>query len=72
MTLFDGVEGKSYKVLKIDIDDEELVSFLFTLGCYSGEFVTLLRKDSNSCMIVVKDARYNIDKNLASLIEIVG
>lgn len=49
-------------------DDEELKSFLFSLGCYSGEPVTVIKHLKGGCVISIKDARYTIDKELASLI----
>lgn len=49
-------------------DDEELEGFLFSLGCYSGEPITVVGRKRSSCIIAVKDAKYNIDKDLASVI----
>lgn len=49
-------------------DDEELEAFLFSLGCYSGEPITVVGRKRSSCVIAVKDARYNIDKDLATAI----
>lgn len=49
-------------------DDEELEAFLFSLGCYSGEPITVVGRKRSSCIIAVKDARYNIDKDLATAI----
>lgn len=49
-------------------DDEELKSFLFSLGCYSGEPITVISQGKGGCVISIKDARYNIDKELAALI----
>ena len=61
-------EGKEYIIREIATDDEELDSFLFTLGCYSGEPVTVVSRTRNGCVISVKDGRYNIDHQLASAI----
>lgn len=71
MTLSDAVEGKEYIIEKIAVDDEELVSFLFSLGCYSGEAITVISHLKGSCTVSIKDARYNIDKHLASVIYII-
>ncbi len=69
MTLREAQEGKEYIIKSIEIeDDEELVSFLFSLGCYSGETITVISHKKNSCMVSIKDARYNIDKQLAETI----
>lgn len=70
MTLFDAVECKEYKILGINIDDEELKSYLFTLGCYSGETITILNRKGSNRIVVIKDARYNFDSNLSKCIEI--
>ena len=64
-------EGKEYIVLKIDTDDEELDAFLFSLGCYSGEPITVISHLKGGCIVSIKDGRYNIDNQLASAI-IVG
>lgn len=68
MTLRDAVEGKEYIIQDIVTDDEELNSFLFSLGCYSGEPVTVIAHRGSGCVISVKDARYNIDSQLADAI----
>lgn len=68
MTLKDAVEGKEYIVREINSDDEELNSFLFSLGCYSGESITVVSHLKGSCVVSIKDGRYNIDKQLADAI----
>ena len=67
MTLVDAVEGKEYTVQKISTDDEELDAFLFSLGCYEGEPITVV---SHLKVVSIKDGRYNIDKQLAAAIQI--
>ena len=62
------LEGKEYIIRRIETDDEELDGFLFSLGCYSGEPVTVVSRLKKSCMVSIKDARYNIDKQLAQAI----
>ncbi|MBR2338134.1 MAG: ferrous iron transport protein A [Clostridia bacterium] len=70
MTLRDAVEGKEYIIQKIQTDDEELNAFLFSLGCYSGELITVVSHLKRSCIVSIKDARYNIDHQLAEAIRI--
>ena len=70
MTLRDAALGTEYVIRQIDTDDEELVSFLFSLGCYSGETMTVVSHLKNGCMVSIKDARYNIDNGLAEAIQI--
>ena len=68
MDLTKAEEGKEYIVKQIATDDEELDAFLFSLGCYSGEPITVVSRRNTGCVISVKDARYNIDKQLAEAI----
>ena len=70
MNLRDAEEGKEYIISKIETDDEELDSFLFSLGCYSGEAITVVRRMKGGCVVAIKDARYNIDNQLAEAIVI--
>ena len=62
--------GKEYIIQQIETDDEELDAFLFTLGCYSGEPITVVAHRKGSCIIAIKDGRYVIDTQLAAAIEI--
>ncbi len=68
MNLLDAEEGKEYIIRSIETDDEELDAFLFSLGCYSGEPVTVVSRKKSSCIVSIKDGRYNIDRDLASAI----
>jgi ferrous iron transport protein A len=68
MNLLDATPGVEYIIKNIETDDEELDSFLFTLGCYSGEPITVIQHIKAGCVVAIKDARYNIDKNLAKAI----
>ena len=68
MNLLNAQEGKEYIIRDIVTDDEELDAFLFSLGCYSGEPITVVSHLKKSCVISVKDSRYNIDRELASAI----
>lgn len=71
MTLAQAQEGKEYIVQSIQTDDAELESFLFSLGCYSGEPITVVSRRRGSCTVSIKDGRYSIDHLLAEAIEIV-
>ena len=68
MTLFDAVEGEEYIIKSVETDDEELDAFLFSLGCYSGEAITVISRLKSGCVVSIKDARYNIDMQLAEAI----
>ena len=68
MNLSCAEEGKEYTVTRIDTDDEELDSFLFSLGCYAGEPITVVSRRRGGCTVSIKDARYNIDNQLAAAI----
>ena len=70
MNLWAAQEGKEYIIQRIETDDEELDAFLFSLGCYSGEPITVIAKRKNNYTVVIKNGRYNIDDQLASAIEI--
>ena len=71
MTLLDVVEYQEYRIVNVTIEnDDELVSFLFSLGCYSGEPITVISKRKSGCIVAIKDARYNVDRKLANAIEI--
>lgn len=68
MNLFDAEIGKEYIIKDIKTDDDELNSFLFSLGCYPGEPITVIAHRKSGCTVAIKDARYNIDKQLAMAI----
>lgn len=70
MTLLDAVAGDEYIIKDIATDDEELNSFLFSLGCYSGEPITVVSFKKGGCVVSIKDGRYNIDNQLAGAISI--
>ena len=61
-------EGQEYIIQRIETDDEELDAFLFSLGCYSGEPITVVSRRRGSCVVSVKDGRYSIDNQLADAI----
>ncbi len=68
MDLASAIEGKEYIIRDICTDDEELNAFLFSLGCYSGEPITVISHRKSGCVVSIKDGRYNIDNQLASAI----
>ena len=70
MTLRDADEGKEDVIQKINTDDDEMNAFLFSLGCYSGEKITVISHIKGGCIVAVKDARYNFDDQLAGAIVI--
>ncbi len=70
MNLRAAEEGKEYIVKSIDVDDEDLVSFLFSLGCYSGEPITVISHRKGGSVVSIKDGRYNLDRDLLELISI--
>lgn len=70
MNLLDANTGEEYIVKDIVTDDEELNAFLFSLGCYSGEPITVISHMKGGCVVSVKDARYNMDNDLARAISI--
>lgn len=68
MNLTHAEEGKEYIIRSIETDDEELNSFLFSLGCYSGEAITVVSRRRGTCVVSIKDGRYSIDNQLAEAI----
>ena len=68
MTLNNAQEGREYIIQRIETDDEELDAFLFSLGCHSGEPITVVSRRRGSCVVSIKDGRYNIDEQLADAI----
>ena len=72
MNLLKAEEGKEYIISSIETDDEELDAFLFSLGCYSGEPITVISHLKGGCIVSIKDGRYSIDKALAAAIAVNG
>ena len=68
MSLLDAQIGEEYIIKEIQTDDEELDAFLFSLGCYSGEPITVVSRLKSGCVVSIKDGRYNIDNLLAEAI----
>ena len=65
MNLTHALEGKEYMIKRIETDDEELDGFLFSLGCYTGEPITVISRRWGGCVVSIKDGRYHIDSQLA-------
>lgn len=70
MNLREAQEGVEYTVKALLTDDEELNSFLFSLGCYAGEPITVIKHRKSGCVVSIKDGRYNFDSELAKAIEL--
>ena len=68
MNLLKAEAEKEYIIKGIETDDEEMNAFLFSLGCYSGEPITVIRHIRAGCIVSIKDSRYTIDKQLAEAI----
>ena len=68
MNLSVAEEGKEYIIQRIETDDEDLNAFLFSLGCYTGEPITVVSRRRGGCTVSIKDGRYNIDNQLAEAI----
>ena len=68
MTLKDAQEGIEYIVVALETGDEEVDAFLFSLGCYAGEPITVISHINGGCIVSIKDGRYTIDNNLANAI----
>ena len=70
MNLRNAIEGKEYIIQRIETDDEDLNAFLFSLGCYSGEPITVVSRRRGSVTVSIKDGRYTIDDQLAAAIHV--
>ena len=60
--------GEEYVIKEINTNDDELNAFLFSLGCYSGETITVVRHLKGGCIVAIKDGRYHVDNQLAEAI----
>lgn len=70
MTLMEAKVGKEYTINSVSTQDNELDAFLFSLGCYTGEPITVISRQYSGCVVAIKDGRYNIDRHLASVITV--
>lgn len=71
MSLINAKAGQEYIIDNISTEDEEMNAFLFSLGCYSGEPIVVVSRRKGGCTVSIKDARYNIDDELAGAINVV-
>ncbi len=70
MTLMNAELGKEYQIRALETGDEELDAFLFSLGCYAGEPITVISRQRGTRVVAIKDGRYTIDDQLADAIRI--
>ena len=70
MNLTHAQTEKEYIIKAVETNDEEMDAFLFTLGCYAGEPITVISKLKGGCVVSIKDGRYTIDNQLAEAIRI--
>ena len=70
MTLLNAELGKEYMIRSIETDDDEMDSFLFTLGCYAGEPITVISRRRGTCVVSIKDGRYTVGDELAECIKL--
>lgn len=70
MTLIQAELGKEYTVRNMATEDAELDAFLFSLGCYAGEPITVISRRRSGCIVSIKDGRYSIDNHLAQAIAV--
>lgn len=70
MSLLRAQDGVEYTINNIVTEDEEMDAFLFSLGCYSGEPITVVRRVKGGCVVSIKDGRYTIDNLLAEAIKV--
>ena len=72
MSLLEAKLGQEYIIGNIATEDAELDAFLFSLGCYSGEPITVVSRRRGGCVVSIKDGRYSVDKHLAGAIKLSG
>ena len=70
MTLREAQEGVEYIIKRIETDDDELDAFLFSLGCFGGEPITVISRRRGGCVVAIKDGRYSLDNDLAGAIAV--
>ncbi|MGN1206609.1 MAG: FeoA family protein [Eubacterium sp.] len=70
MNLSEAEIGKECVIRDVSTNDEEMKTFLFSLGCYSGETITVVSRKRKNCVVSIKDGRYNMDNDLAKAIEL--
>ena len=70
MKLNQAIEGRSYRIHQIQTNDDDLNAFLFSLGCYSGEDITVVRQLRGGCVVAIRNGRYTFDRQLAEAISV--
>ena len=70
MNLKNAEVGLEYLIHAVDTDDEEMDAFLFSLGCYAGESITVISRRRGTCVVSIKDGRYTIGDDLAACIQL--
>lgn len=70
MNLTNAEIGQTYIIKEIDTDDEDMKTFLFRLGCYSGEPITVISKRKDICVVSIKEGRYSFDSLLSNAVVI--
>ena len=70
MNIMTAREGMEHIIERVQTGDEALENFLFTLGCYAGEPITVIARRWGSCTVAIKDGRYNMDTRLAKAISL--
>ena len=70
MDLMTAELGREYTIAGVETDDPQLDAFLFSLGCFSGEPITVISRRWGGCTVAIKDGRYNMDTNLARTITV--
>ena len=70
MTLLNAELGREYLIRALQTDDEEMDAFLFSLGCYAGEPITVISRRRGTCVVSIKDGRYTIGDEMAECIKL--
>lgn len=70
MTLFDAKELTEYTIKSINTNNEEVRNFLFSLGFVIGETATVILKQKHGIVVLIKESRYSLDREIAETIEI--
>jgi len=61
--------GQTFNIKQVE-GKEKVKKFLFTLGCFEGEEITLISKLAGNYVVNIKDSRYALDENMAKSIVI--
>lgn len=69
MSLNTAAVGQRLQVKEIQTKPK-IIKFLFSLGCYEGEEITVISKLAGNYVINIKDSRYAIDEHMAKMIKV--